>query len=256
MSIHIMNAVWEHGPQDLPARMLLLAIADNANERGEAFPSIAVLERKACLSKSSVIRTLRRLTLEGWLAIRRREAAPESYGRARGNLYVISLAKLRPSRGVSVTPRPVVASSTAVDSATSDGENPRSVSLTPRQNCVRDEVSNAGDEVSQTTRRGVKSGVALIVEPSEPSLEPSPLAPQRGDLPRDSDEDELRQRMQQLPRTSPEYFAAARKLIAMRRAREGPAPPEPEAPMGFPHGRRRRRLTEAQKLARVGWGGQ
>lgn len=40
MSIHIMNAVWQHGPQGTSARMLLLAIADCANDQGDAFPSV------------------------------------------------------------------------------------------------------------------------------------------------------------------------------------------------------------------------
>jgi hypothetical protein len=181
MSIHIMNAVWQHGPQDRNGRMLLLAIADNANERGEAFPSLAVLGQKACMSKSVVIRTLQRLDAEGWLSVRKRAAAPEEYGRARGNLYVVALAKLRlssyGSRGVSSTPRQKVASATAADCESSAADKARGVNPTPRQDSERDEVSKTADEVSKTAPRGVKSGVALIVEPSEPSLEPPPLPP-------------------------------------------------------------------------------
>jgi len=213
MSIHIMNAVWSCGPQDLPARMLLLAIADNANERGEAFPSIAVLQQKACMSKSTAIRTLRRLADEGWLTVRRRAAAPEDYGRARGNLYCIALAKLRlqsyGARGVSVTPR-----------RAADEDASRSVTVTPRE---ADEVS---DEVSKTARRGVKTGGALIVEPSEP-IRTTPLPPTGGH------EELVAFREKQLALAR----ARGRDAAPVLRVETGPDPP--------PADRRRRRWTPA-----------
>lgn len=235
MSIHIMTAVWQCGPQDMPARMLLLAIADNANERGEAFPSIAVLQQKACMSKSTAIRTLQRLAAEGWLVVRRRAAAPEDYGRARGNLYCIALAKLRLQsygpRGVNVTPRQ------PADECASRG-----VIVRPRQ---ADEVS---DEVSETARRGVKQGVALIVEPSEP-IRTTPLPPNGG-----SSEELSAFREKRVHR---EQAAFLEQQLALARAR-GVEPVTRPAPIACvdtgpdpPQRRRQRRWTPAMIGARM-----
>lgn len=57
MSIKIMSLVWE---LDLPTtqKMVLLALADNANDQGVCWPSISTLEVKTSLHRATVIRVI------------------------------------------------------------------------------------------------------------------------------------------------------------------------------------------------------
>lgn len=78
MSIRLMTAAWQ---TDLPAleKLILLALADHANEDGEAWPSIATLSRRTGLAERTVQRNLRELELKGYLSI--------SEARGRSNRY-------------------------------------------------------------------------------------------------------------------------------------------------------------------------
>jgi hypothetical protein len=69
MSIKVMSRIWESGPESLTDRFVLLAIADYANDEGEAWPSVAGIMRKTTLSERGVQTTIRRLEANGWLAI-------------------------------------------------------------------------------------------------------------------------------------------------------------------------------------------
>jgi hypothetical protein len=46
MSIHIMTQVWERSQHKGRALLLILAIADNANDQGLAYPSAKTLAKK------------------------------------------------------------------------------------------------------------------------------------------------------------------------------------------------------------------
>jgi len=74
-----MSNIWEHGPAKWTERYVLLAIADNANDDGVAWPSIPRLVRKCVLSKSTVLRTIQELEKEGWLTVERHEGKANSY---------------------------------------------------------------------------------------------------------------------------------------------------------------------------------
>ena len=51
MSIHVTKAVWDYSKQQKSgALVVLLAIADYANERGMAWPAVSTLARKARMS--------------------------------------------------------------------------------------------------------------------------------------------------------------------------------------------------------------
>jgi hypothetical protein len=69
MSILVTGLVWKNSRHDGSALLLLLAIADYADDHGVAFPSIPALRRKARLSKSTVFRTLEVLKGSGELEI-------------------------------------------------------------------------------------------------------------------------------------------------------------------------------------------
>jgi hypothetical protein len=91
MSAYISGAVWLSGPQERNQRFVLLAIADNSNETGFAFPSTETLASKCLMSVRYVLTTLQELETEGWLAITRND--PRSR-HSKGNSYQIVLEKL------------------------------------------------------------------------------------------------------------------------------------------------------------------
>jgi hypothetical protein len=83
MSVKVMAKIWEAGPPQQGDRFVLLAIADHANDEGEAFPGVAGLARKTCMTKRGVQKILRRLETGGWLVTDKRQ------GRYNCNLYTI-----------------------------------------------------------------------------------------------------------------------------------------------------------------------
>lgn len=67
LSIKIMSAIWDGGPEGSTHRFVLIALADNANDDGECWPSIATISRKTGICERSVRNSLRHLEGEGWL---------------------------------------------------------------------------------------------------------------------------------------------------------------------------------------------
>lgn len=90
MSIHVLTMVWSKGPENLKERMVLLAIADHANDSGSAFPGIELIAQKTCMDKRSVLRWLEVLEANGWMTIDRKSSGT---GR-KGNTYYLNLTKL------------------------------------------------------------------------------------------------------------------------------------------------------------------
>ena len=84
MSIKIMSQVWAESQQDGGNLLVLLAIADFADDWGVSFPSVLTLAKKSRLSESSVHRILRHLQDSGELQIKRQE------GPHGCNLYVVN----------------------------------------------------------------------------------------------------------------------------------------------------------------------
>ena len=81
MSIHCLNRVWDHSNQKGSALLLLLAIADYADENGFAFPGLAALAARIRMSRRQTMRLLARLEEAGELLVLHRPG--------RGNLYVV-----------------------------------------------------------------------------------------------------------------------------------------------------------------------
>jgi len=83
MSFQITNAVWECSAVAGSARLLLLAIADYADEEGVAWPGVRTLARRTLLSERRVQQLLRQLQSEGQI-----ERVPNP-GRGRFDCYRI-----------------------------------------------------------------------------------------------------------------------------------------------------------------------
>ncbi|WP_084079985.1 helix-turn-helix domain-containing protein [Edaphobacter aggregans] len=88
MSIAIMSRVWRHGPTLRSERLLLLAIADHADDKGVAWPSATTLAAKACMTTRTVSRALDSLKSAGWI-----EILPRT-GQHGCHTYKLNLAKL------------------------------------------------------------------------------------------------------------------------------------------------------------------
>lgn len=98
MSIKLINHVWEKSQHKGSALLLLLAIADYANDAGEAYPSYETLAHKSRLSVRRVMDVIRKLEASGELIVRR---CASPYGT---NIYVIRGEESRRE----ISPYPVV----------------------------------------------------------------------------------------------------------------------------------------------------
>ncbi len=85
MSIALMTRVWATAePREAVDRLMLLALADNANDAGVCWPSVPTLARKCGVEKRAALDTLGRLEDAGHLVIERWSG--------RGNVYHLPCA--------------------------------------------------------------------------------------------------------------------------------------------------------------------
>jgi len=69
MSVRVMDHVWKFGKATNGDLLVLLAVADYANDNGEAWPSVSTLAKKARLKERQTQYSLRRLVEAGELQI-------------------------------------------------------------------------------------------------------------------------------------------------------------------------------------------
>lgn len=70
MSIKLMTKVWEDGPEDRTETLVLLALADRANDDGgSCFPSIADVAQRSRLTRRGTQKVIRRLEDKGFLTV-------------------------------------------------------------------------------------------------------------------------------------------------------------------------------------------
>lgn len=83
MSIAAISYVWQHSKQEGGALLVMLALADYADDQGYSFPAVSTLARKARLSERQTQRVLKLLVEAGEIKVLPNE------GRAGSNLYQI-----------------------------------------------------------------------------------------------------------------------------------------------------------------------
>lgn len=99
MSNRVLNWVFEQSPTTGNDRLVLIAIADEADDDGtNAYPSVDRISRKARVNKRTTMRCLARLEETGTLIVNR----PERRGRGHFNTYVVVMEA--PASGDRVTP--------------------------------------------------------------------------------------------------------------------------------------------------------
>lgn len=99
MSVAMISRVWKHSSQSGGPLLVLLAIADYADDHGRAYPSVPALMAKARLSERSVQYALRRLASSAELHVAT-QAGPHGC-----NLYQILVAEPPPSDTADFAPR-------------------------------------------------------------------------------------------------------------------------------------------------------
>jgi len=88
VSVQQVRWVIDHGPQQRTERLLLMVIAEHANEQtGRCDPSIDLLADECRMKPRSVYRVLRRLEQGGWLV------TVSGGGRHNTNQYVVNTTK-------------------------------------------------------------------------------------------------------------------------------------------------------------------
>jgi hypothetical protein len=96
MSIQVSSRVWKNSEARNGGRLVLLALADHADERGFAWPGIDSLAKKTRLSTRHVTRCIHNLTAGGELKVQ------ENRGPRGTNLYQVLC--FRPSENITAPP--------------------------------------------------------------------------------------------------------------------------------------------------------
>ncbi len=92
MSLEAYRDVWEHSKAKGTARLILLALADHADENGVAWPSLSRLAKYVNVSKENVCRNISRLIKMGELS--RVGTVPSKQGKP-GTKYKIEMVRRR-----------------------------------------------------------------------------------------------------------------------------------------------------------------
>lgn len=90
MSVRTMAAVWERSKHSGTNLLMLLAIADFADDDGMAFPSVNKLATKCRMSKRNAQDRLRELAESGELTIKKNQGPPPKFP----NLFTVNLKHL------------------------------------------------------------------------------------------------------------------------------------------------------------------
>lgn len=103
MSNFALTWVWKHSRARGTQRLVLLSIADQANDDGEAWPSVGSLSQRCLVAERQVQRAVVALIESGELV---REERFTSVGRQTSSLYRVSMGRvtLTPPSGVHSTP--------------------------------------------------------------------------------------------------------------------------------------------------------
>ncbi len=104
MSIKVMSHVWENSKQKGTALLLLLALADMADENGDCYPSTERLAKKARVDVRSAQRTIKRLIEDGELIVFEKQGMPGHTGQ-KTNLYRIVLTTIEAALTIPVPQR-------------------------------------------------------------------------------------------------------------------------------------------------------
>ena len=93
MSIKVMSWVWENSDTSGSVRLVLLALADSANDDGICWPGLETIAKKARISKRYVIEIIKQLEDKGSLKVERRRATEH---KNLSNIYKVVMYSSQP----------------------------------------------------------------------------------------------------------------------------------------------------------------
>ena len=85
-----MSAVWANGPANKTELLVLLALADNADDTGKCWPSYQTIADKSRVSKRHAMRIINKLCNDGYLSKKKRYKK----GDHTSNMYQIDIEKI------------------------------------------------------------------------------------------------------------------------------------------------------------------
>lgn len=134
-----MTHVWDKGPEKQGHLLVMLALADYANDEGECWPAVKSVAAKARMSERGVQKIMRQLQDEGWLTV------TTGTGRGGCNFYRIN-------------PEP-----SSVNAVRGEQETPNMGTETP--NVVPKRVNGGSPEPSRTIIEPSKESAVDFIDP-------------------------------------------------------------------------------------------
>lgn len=157
MSIKIMTHVWEHSHHKGSALLMLLAIADHANDDGQCWPSLPRLAARCRVGKRQAIKLIQFLEGAGAISVR--------HGRGRGRASVYTI------KGV---PQCTFYHGSPLQSDVSTGNGEPECTFSAKK------VHSRAEKVHSSVVKGELQNTPTIIDPSENQKDP-PLPPPRGE---------------------------------------------------------------------------
>jgi hypothetical protein len=149
MSVHVSSYIWKNCQATIAQKLVLVKLADNCNDEGYAFPSVATIARECCMSERYVQKIIKQLIASGELNVdvQSGKKTPNGYT----NVYYV--VKYRHINGITATPSDLRATGEQSD--------------TPNQQGVNNSTPLNSDGVNNSTPQGVNNSTP------KPSVKPS-----------------------------------------------------------------------------------
>ncbi|MBP8291458.1 MAG: helix-turn-helix domain-containing protein [Caldilineaceae bacterium] len=138
MSVKIMARVWDDSMHTGSALLMLLAIADHANDEGVCWPSVETLAAKARVQARQAQNLIAHLVESGELAVQR------GAGRRNTSIYVVTIG--------------------------GKGATQRAIDYAEKVQSSAEKVQSSAEKVQSSALKGA---IAIAPDPLEPSIEPS-----------------------------------------------------------------------------------
>lgn len=160
MSIRVMTRVWDHSKSRNGERLVLLAIADFADDHGRAFPSVASLRAKSAMSERGVQQAIARLQEIGELCV---EIGAGPHG---VNVYWVKLSALVPQAD-SV---PVEEYTPAESAPPANTAPPQNLRFTPAESAPKPSKNRQVTKRESDARPGTVPTARAEAPPETPAL--------------------------------------------------------------------------------------
>lgn len=119
MSVHVSSYIWKNCQATIAQKLVLVKLADNCNDDGYAFPSVATIARECCMSERYVQKIIKQLIASGELSVdvQSGKKTPNGYT----NVYY--MVKYRHVNNITATPSDLRVTGEQSDTPASGGVN-------------------------------------------------------------------------------------------------------------------------------------